>query len=213
MKALTDEAEKLKSRGTWDISSVREWYQVAKEATSANKKVHVGRIFPIVVEKNAELPTGHPDRKFKGRIVFGGDQVTDEHNATAIFQELATSPASLEASNILDAYSLLPGNTGEQNDGTQAFTQAELGNVHSSVVTWARLPKELQPKSFEKYRDPVVIIKKALYGHPEAQGHWEQRRRSGFWPFSSSPSASSSSCRSATRPSSTARCRSTSMTT
>ena len=77
---------------------MREWYQVAKEAKSANKKVHVGRIFPIVVEKNAELPDGHPDRKFSGRIVFGGDQVTDEHNATAIVQELASSLASLEAS-------------------------------------------------------------------------------------------------------------------
>ena len=73
----------------------------------------------------------------------------------------------------MDAYSLLPGNAGEQNDGTQAFTQAELGNVHSNAVTWARLPKELQPTSFTKYRDPVVIVKKALYGHPEAQGHWD----------------------------------------
>ena len=78
------------------------------------------------------------------------------------------SPASLGASKILDAYSLLPGNEGQQNDGTQAFTQAELGNVHSSVVTLARLPKELQPTSFAKHRDPVVIVRKALYGHPEA---------------------------------------------
>ena len=63
----------------------------------------------------------------------------------------------------------MPGNEGQQNDGTQAFTQAELGNVHSNVVNWVRLPKELQPTSFAKYRDPVVIVKQALYGHPEAQ--------------------------------------------
>ena len=117
MKALANEAEKLKSRGTWDLSSVREWSDVSRDAKSNNQKVHVGRIFPIVVEKNSELPQGHPERKFKGRIVFGGDQVKDEHNQTAIFQELSTSPASLEASNMLDAYSLLPGNEGQQYDG------------------------------------------------------------------------------------------------
>ena len=157
MKALTAEAEKLKSRNTWDVSSVREWSEVSKEAKGAHRKVHVGRIFPSVVEKNSELPDGHPERKFKGIIVFGGDQLRDEHNQTAIIEELATSPASLEASKILDAYSLLPGNTGEQNDGTQAFTQAELGNVHYNVITWARLPEELQPTYLSKFRDPVVI--------------------------------------------------------
>ena len=128
------------------------------------------RTIPIVVEKNSELPQGHPERKFKGRIVFGGDQVKDEHNQTAIFQELSTSPASLEPSKILDAYSLLPGNEGQQNDGTQSFTQAELGNVHSNVVTWARLPKELQLTSSSEYRDPVVIVKKALYGSSRGAG-------------------------------------------
>ena len=33
MKALTSETDKLKSRNTWDISSVREWPDVSKEAT------------------------------------------------------------------------------------------------------------------------------------------------------------------------------------
>ena len=50
MKALTAKADKLKSRNTWDISSVREWSDVSREAKGANRKVHVGRIFPIVVE-------------------------------------------------------------------------------------------------------------------------------------------------------------------
>ena len=35
--------------------------------------------------------------------------MTGENKLSAIFQELATSPASLEAPNIVDAYSLLPG--------------------------------------------------------------------------------------------------------
>ena len=82
MKPLTVEADKLKSRDTWDVSSVREWSEVSNEAKVAKRKVRVGRIFPIVVEKNSELPQCHPERKFKWRIVFGGDQFKDDHNQT-----------------------------------------------------------------------------------------------------------------------------------
>ena len=74
--------------------------------------------------------------------------------SSTILQELATSPANLEASNILDAYSLFPGHIGQLNDGTQAFTQATLGTGPEGIKTWARLPKELQPKEFSTYRDP-----------------------------------------------------------
>ena len=36
------------------------------------------------------------------------------------------------------------------------------------------LLKELHPASFTKLRDPVVIVNKALYGHPEAQAHYDR---------------------------------------
>ena len=72
MHALVDGVDKLKSRGIWDLHSVREWYDVAREATTPLiKKVHVGRICPIVVEANAQLPDGHLNRNYKGRIVLG----------------------------------------------------------------------------------------------------------------------------------------------
>jgi hypothetical protein len=75
---------------------------------------------------------------------------------------------------MLDAYSLMTGHVGQQNNGAQAVTQATQGTGPDNIITGARLPKELQPTSFDKFRDPAVIVRKAMYGHPEAQGHWER---------------------------------------
>ena len=87
-------------------------------------KAHAGRIFGIVVEKHPGLPIGHPDRKFKGRLVFQGNEVTDETAHYAIFSELSSSPATLEASKNVDAYSLFPGHALQKADGEQAYIQA-----------------------------------------------------------------------------------------
>ncbi len=59
----------------WDMNGVREWTAVQNEARKANKRVHVGMIFGICVEKNAELPAGDPNRKYKCRFVFQGNQL------------------------------------------------------------------------------------------------------------------------------------------
>ena len=71
MQALLKETDKLQGRDTWDLTSVREWSEVAKEAKQSGKQAHVGRIFPIVVQRNSELPDGHPENVYKGRIVYG----------------------------------------------------------------------------------------------------------------------------------------------
>ena len=47
---------------------------------------HIGRLFAILVESNAELPEGHQDRKFKGRVVFDGSDVVDQDKNGALFQ-------------------------------------------------------------------------------------------------------------------------------
>ena len=44
MQALQKEAEQLQARNTWDLTSVREWSEVAKEAKRQGKKAHVGWI-------------------------------------------------------------------------------------------------------------------------------------------------------------------------
>ena len=39
---------------------------------------------------------------------------------------------------------------------------------------WVRLPKTRWPKSWiGKYKDPVVPLRLALYGHPDSGGLWE----------------------------------------
>ena len=53
-----------------------------------------------MVEKHPELPPKHPERRFKGRLVFQGNEVKDENSRYAIYSysELSSNPATLEAS-------------------------------------------------------------------------------------------------------------------
>ena len=126
--------------------------------------------------KNSELPIANPLRKYKGRVVFQGNTVTDQNWEWAMFQEVASQPASMQASKCCDAYGSLPGHIIEQADATQAYTQAELGGV----PTYIRIPREYWPKEWfdkhgqPKYRDPVCRLIKALYGHPESGAYWEK---------------------------------------
>ena len=47
---------------------------------------------------------GHPAQVYKG-----GDQVNDEGYEAAIFRELSSSPAGIEASKVIEAYGLSKG--------------------------------------------------------------------------------------------------------
>ena len=86
---------KLRKIECWDESRVREWADVAAEARRAGTKAHVGRIFEICVEKGSELPVGDPGRKYKGRVVYQGNEVKDERSDYAIFEELSSSPSTM----------------------------------------------------------------------------------------------------------------------
>ena len=163
--------------GCWDESKVREWREVRHEALKAGRKIHVGRIFDICVEKGSEmdkfLPDGtrNPDRKFKGRAVFQGNNVHDENFEVAMFQELSSSPATMEASKSADMYGLLQGHCCEQADAESAYTQCKLGGVK----TWVRLPYEQWPQEWKDagYHDPVCPLILPLYGHPDSGGYWD----------------------------------------
>ena len=56
--------------------------------------IHLGRVFDLCVEKGYELPLGHEDRKYKGRVVFGGNDIWTQNRDVALFQELASQPAT-----------------------------------------------------------------------------------------------------------------------
>ena len=136
--ALAKEWEKLRKIDCWLEHKVREWGAVSAEARRTGKACHVGRIFAICVEKNAELPKGHPSRKFKGRVVFQGNNVRDHNWDIALFQELSSCPATLEAAKAADVYGVLKGHSLEQADAEQAYAQSLLGGGNPDLGAAAR---------------------------------------------------------------------------
>ena len=81
--------------------------------------------------------------------------IRDENADAALFSELGSSAAAMEAGKVLDAYEHAPGNGCQQADGKQAYTQTTL----KGTETWVRLPKDRWPKEWiGKYGDPVVRL-------------------------------------------------------
>ena len=146
--AMAAEWEALTKMKTWSLDQVREWSDVAAEARREGKRVHIGRVFGFVSEKGSELPEGHPDRKYKGRAVFQGDNVRDEDNYRALFEDLGSSPASMAAGKFADYVGLQNGCACEIDDALRAYTQSLLSLV-SNTATWVRLPKEIQPSEWQ----------------------------------------------------------------
>ena len=167
---MDKEWQKLLYKVCWVESQVREFEDVQKEVRQKGQKAHFGRIFEICSLKGSELPKGHPQRKYKGRSVFQGNQVRDENADHAIFAELGSSPASMEAGKIIDVFGSQPGYAKQQADARQAYTQA----LFEGIATWVRLPRNRWPKSWTNYRDPVCPLRLALYGHPDSGGIWEK---------------------------------------
>ena len=168
--ALDKEWKKLMDQVVWIMEEVRSWKDVQREAMDRGEIAHVGRIFDICVEKNWELAEDDPLRKYKGRVVFEGCHVKDQEGKWAIFQEITSCPARLEAGKMADAYGMLPGHDIEMSDGESAYTQALLGGPK----TWIRIPRDRWPDEWEGIDDPVVPLRLALYGHPDAGGFWEK---------------------------------------
>ncbi len=127
--------------------------EAERQARRSGSTYHFGRVFPILVEKNSELDENDERRKFKGRVVFDGSDVMDQDKNIALFQELSSSPATMEAGKAADAYGMLPGHTIQQADAMQAYTQATL----KGTKTYVSLPKEAWPAWWHDlpYDDPV----------------------------------------------------------
>ena len=81
--ALTKEWDKLKGLTTWLEDTVEEQSVVADRARRDGVTVHFGRIFGFAAIKGRELP--ETMRKYKGRVVFQGNQVRDESGLAAVF--------------------------------------------------------------------------------------------------------------------------------
>ena len=141
------------------------------------------------MEKNYELPPEHPSRKFKGRVVFQGNRVVNQNWEAAVFQDLGSAPATMDASRAADCFGASPGYCTEIADAEQAYIQAEL----RGTPCWICLPEDERPASWakdpriSKMWRPVVPLKKALYGHPDSGTCWEEHcdaevKKVGFTP-------------------------------
>ena len=65
-----------KSGPAWDLTKPRSKEDVKRKAQKAGKKLHFGDLIDLCFEKNSQL--SEDKRKYKGRVVFRGDQVKDE---------------------------------------------------------------------------------------------------------------------------------------
>ena len=101
--------------------------------------------------------------------MFLGDRVKDQYGAAAVFDELASSPAGMEASKFCDAYGLLEGHKVECADGLQAYCQAPMGGTEC----WITVPRDEMCGAW-RGKDMVVKLEKALYGHPLSGAYWER---------------------------------------
>ena len=80
-----------------------------------------------------------------------------------MFADLGSSPSSMAASRLVDAYGLRSGFGIEQSDAAQAYLQAEL----RGRATWILLPLGQRPACWTRLRKPVCRLRVALNGHPD----------------------------------------------
>ena len=181
-QALNDEWQALFELKAFDFASVQPKHKVIADARKNGTKVHFGGIMELCSEKHSELPP--EKRKYKGRVVFRGDQVKDETGSFAVFTEQGTSASHLEAAKILDSIARFPGFNGEDCDAVKAYTQVTLKDLHDMlgkrgaismeyVETWVSLPPSRRPPSWRSIDNPVCILRRNLYGHPLAGLYWE----------------------------------------
>lgn len=119
---------KLWNQKVWDASVVKSWSQVAYEARSQHKDIHLEKLFGISVEKGSELPVDDERRKYKHGVVFQGNRVVDQYWEKALFQDLGSAPATMEAARTCIMHGLMPGNEIMQADAMQAYVQARRGS-------------------------------------------------------------------------------------
>ena len=167
--AIWQEAQALVKEGTWLPGTVIEKDDLIAKAKQSGKTIHMGQLMPICSIKFWEMPASQ--HKYKGRVVFRGDCVKDEHGAPAVFQELSASPTGINTANSVIAYGSLEGSKVQCSDAIRAYIQSDLDSLHE---TWVLIPPELRLSSWSHIRRPMCRLKKALYGHPESGAHWER---------------------------------------
>ena len=131
--------------------------------------------------------------------VFQGSNVRtgDGTPAWMLYQEVGATPTSFATTQAAMAASALKGSRASLRDARKTYIQSDIDKP-GRPRTWLRLPKSLWPKSWfnadgsPKYHDPVVILRKSLYGHPESGPMWDKKMhqcmyQAGFLSLEGSP--------------------------
>ena len=181
-KALAKERGTLEGAKVWDLSTVQEWSSLRHD-----KGEHLcGRVFAIMGEKHAEKKIQDPSKRtYKARIVFAGNNVQSSSGTAPheLFQEISQTPAAMNTVRAALAISALRGFVPKVRDAAQAYIQARIDDPRRHVRTWVRLPKSwwppewFRPDGTPKFHDPVVLLVRALYGHPESGALWDKHLR------------------------------------
>ena len=172
LASLGAEKDKMNRRGVWEEEAVNEWHVVKSEDSTAS----VGRVFSILGEKHAELKRPEPEKEYKARIVFAGNAIQTASGVAPheLFQEMSSAPAAMASIRATLAIGALKGYRPLVRDAAQAYIQARIDGP-GRPATWVRLPKHMWPEHWHgKFKDPVVPLRKALYGHPESGALWEK---------------------------------------
>ena len=163
----------------------------------------LGLLFLIMGQKHAELDPGtgedDPSCPFRCRGVFQGSNVRtgDGTPAWMLYQEVGATPSTMACTQLAMACGALKGSRSSTRDARKAYIQSFIDKPGRPRI-WLRLPKSLWPANWfkadgtPKYHDPVVILEKALYGHPESGPMWDKKlhacmKKAGFHHLEGSP--------------------------
>ncbi len=90
MEAYHAEWNRLREKNVWDEADVREWDDVVRDARRDKEEHHLAYLMGLATEKGSELDKGDPNRKYKYRVVFRGDNVKNQNWEAAMFQDMGS---------------------------------------------------------------------------------------------------------------------------
>jgi hypothetical protein len=139
------------------------------------------------------------DVKYKARGVFAGNNVQTKTGTAAheLYTEVSNCPATMASARAVMAAAAVKGWDVTLRDAEAAYLQSSiLGKGRPTC--WVRLPRAWWPSTWfgpdgaPLFRDPVVQLARALYGHPESGALWEQHlasilREQGWSPIDAWP--------------------------
>jgi len=140
----------VREKEVWDDSSVMEKSDRLEQTRRQGRTIHLAEVMAIASINK---------RRYKGRLVFRGDQIKDSWGGATQFGEMYSTPTNIQSINVAIMYGMMLGNAISTADCARAFLQAFL---------------LLEEEAFGHFKQPTVRLRKALYGHPLASAMWDR---------------------------------------